>query len=104
MPKSRHRKNHKQKVQVRKKKIQDAKSRVASLQRKFIMDLINKEKEKGLFENNPTINGPILDGPILDGPILDGPVIDGPVIDNPVMETPVIESPVQSIEGTETNS
>lgn len=56
MPKSRNRKNHKQKSQARSSKLKQDKARIQKIQRQFIMDLINKEKEKGLFENTPMIN------------------------------------------------
>jgi hypothetical protein len=69
MPKSRQRKNHKQKVQARNNRIANEKSRAQKMQREFIMNLIKQEQEKGLFENAPTIEqGPIVDGPIIDGP------------------------------------
>ncbi len=69
MPKSRQRKNHKQKVQARNNRIANEKSRAQKMQREFIMNLIKQEQEKGLSENAPTIEqGPIVDGPIIDGP------------------------------------
>jgi hypothetical protein len=89
--KSKHRKNHKQKVDARKKRVSDEKRRNEKFQRDFIMDLIKKEQEKGLFENVQNIDGPIIDGPIIDGPIIDGPIIDGPIIDGPVIDVPVEE-------------
>jgi hypothetical protein len=74
------------------------------------MNLIKQEQEKGLYENNPTIDGPTLGGPVLDGPVLGGPVFDtsslevsGPTIETPVTETVeltdevVIESPVEEV-------
>lgn len=77
MPNSKHRKKHKQKLQARKNRVQQGKQRAQKMQREFIMNLIKQEQEKGLFNNNPTIN-PV--GPMIDGPIIDGPVIDGPSI------------------------
>lgn len=74
---SRHRKNHKQKVELRKKRLAEEKRKREKFQREFIMNLIKQEQEKGLFDN--TQNMPT-DGPLLDGPLLDGPVIDGPSI------------------------
>jgi NADH:ubiquinone oxidoreductase subunit E len=70
MPKSKHRKNHKQKAQARNNKILNEKAREKKMQREFIMDLIKKEQEKGLFNNTPAINAvsPITDGPTIDGP------------------------------------
>jgi hypothetical protein len=78
MPKSKHRKNHKQKVQARNQRIKEQKNRVNKMQKEFIMNLIKQEQEKGLFQNNPTID-PVT-GPVIDGPLVDGPVIDGPSI------------------------
>lgn len=75
MPKSRHRKNHKQKVQARNNRIAGEKAHAQKMQREFIMNLIKQEQEKGLFDNAPSINGPIIDGPIIDGPIIDGPAL-----------------------------
>ena len=70
MPKSRHRKNHKQKVQARNNRIAGEKVHAQKMQREFIMNLIKQEQEKGLFDNAPSINGPSIDGPIIDGPVL----------------------------------
>ena len=84
MPKSRLRKNHKQKVDTRNKKIKENKARVEKMQREYIMNLIKQEQEKGLFENNTLLNpqdGPVIDGLVIDGPMITGPVIDGPILD-----------------------
>ncbi len=78
MPKSKNRKNHKQKVQARNQRINEQKNRMNKMQREFIMNLIKQEQEKGMFENNPTIDP--INGPVIDGPVIDGPVIDGPSI------------------------
>lgn len=71
------------------------------MQKEFLMNLIKQEQEKGMFENNPSINGPIVgDGPMFDGqsladrfdfgsPMIDGPTIDGPTIDGPTMDDTV---------------
>jgi hypothetical protein len=59
MPTAKHRKNHKKKAQSFKTKQLDNKRKSEKLQRDFIMNLIEQEKQKGMFENNPTIN-PIL--------------------------------------------
>ena len=69
MATSKHRKNHKKKVQARKNRIEQQKNRVQKLQREFIMNLINKEKEKGLFENTPSISNNDI-GPIIEGPTI----------------------------------
>ncbi len=69
---SKHRKNHKQKLQARKEKIQQEKNRMQKMQKNFIMELIKREQEKGMFNDNPTIQpaGPIVDTnvQIIDGP------------------------------------
>ena len=75
MPKSRHRKNHKEKLQARKNRLASEKAHAQKQQREFIMNLIKQEQEKGLFDNTPSINGPILDAPTLDGPVIEGPSI-----------------------------
>lgn len=68
---SRHRKNHKQKVEARKKRLNEEKKKREKFQRDFIMNLIKQEQEKGLFNNTTPINSeevPIIDGPVIDGP------------------------------------
>lgn len=103
---SRHRKNHKQKVEARKKRVADDKRRQEKFQREFIMNLIKQEQEKGLFENaqnlTPTpfsgvdsIGGPVIGGPTLDGPVLEAPILDGPTLDSPVVEIPSQEETVE---------
>lgn len=76
---SRHRKNHKQKVEARKKRLSEEKRKREKFQREFIMNLIKQEQQKGLFENSLPVDGPVIDGPIIDGPIIDGPIIDNTV-------------------------
>jgi hypothetical protein len=76
MSKSRNRKNHKAKVAARNEKINQQKKKVEKLQREFIMNLIKQEQEKGLFDNNPTIE-PVSTGLSNEGPTLD---IEGPII------------------------
>jgi hypothetical protein len=76
MGNSKHRKDHKKKLAQRKTKMAQDKARYEKAKREFIMDLIKKEQERGMFENNPTIN-PV--GPIVDGS-QGGPVIEGPSI------------------------
>jgi hypothetical protein len=75
MSKSKHRKNHKEKVQARNNRISNEKSREQKMQREFIMNLIKEEQGKGMFENTPSINGPIIDSTIIDTPIIEGPSI-----------------------------
>jgi hypothetical protein len=75
MPTARHRKNHKKKVQAHKQRQKDLKRKAEKVQREFIMNLIEQERQKGLFENNPTIN-PVI--PQIDGPQID--LTSGPII------------------------
>jgi hypothetical protein len=70
MPKSKNRKNHKQKVNARKVNSKNESSRVQKTQKEFIENLIKQEQEKGLFDNNLNLNGPILDNPLMAGPTL----------------------------------
>jgi len=49
-------KEHRKKIQARNNKIKQEKNRTEKLQREFIMNLINKEQERGLFDNNQDIN------------------------------------------------
>jgi hypothetical protein len=71
MPKSKHRKNHKQKVAARRTRLENEKKRVKKAQTEFLMNLIKQEQEKGLFENTNSIEsvdsnkGPIID---IEGP------------------------------------
>jgi hypothetical protein len=100
---SKHRKNHKEKLEARKRRISQEKTKNEKLQREFIMNLIKQEQEKGLFNDTPSLNidGPMIDGPIIDGPMIDGPMIDGPIIDGPIIDGPIINNTVLSVE-TET--
>ncbi len=56
MSKSRNRKNHKSKVAARNERISQQKKKIEKQQREFIMNLIKQEQEKGLFDNNQTID------------------------------------------------
>lgn len=107
-------KEHRKRVQARNNKIKQQKTKMENMQREFLMNLIKQEQEKGMFENNPSINGPIIgDGPVFDGQnltdrfdfgsMIDGPVIDVPVIDGDIIDTPMIEVPVE-IKEEETNT
>jgi hypothetical protein len=69
MPKSKARKNHKQKVAARRTTIKNETAKAQKFQREFIENLIKQEQEKGLFNNNPTLD-PLLNGPIIEGPTL----------------------------------
>ena len=95
--KSKHRKNHKQKVAARNLRISHEKRKTEKMQREFIMNLIKQEQEKGLFDNTTPLNqdgGPIIDGPMVGGPIIDGPIIDGPIIDGPMVGGPMVGGPI----------
>jgi hypothetical protein len=65
-------KEHRKKVAARNQKIKQQQKSIQNAQRKFIMDLIEREKQAGAFENNPLIN-PTLPG--VDGPVIEGPQI-----------------------------
>lgn len=61
-------KEHRKKVAARNQKIQQQRKSIENAQRKFIMDLIEKEKKAGLFDNNQPLvpvpsNDPITEGP-----------------------------------------
>jgi hypothetical protein len=68
MAKSKHRKDHKKKSAARKAKVQSEKNRTQKFQRDFIMNMIKKEQEMGLFEspqNITPVNQTIIEGPII---------------------------------------
>jgi cell division protein FtsL len=48
-------KEHRKKVAKRNEQISQQRKSNEKLQREFIMDLINKEKMSGKFDNNPTL-------------------------------------------------
>lgn len=60
MPKSKNRKNHKKKVESRNFKLKEEKKKNEKMQKKFLMDLIKKEQEKGKFENTKSVNEEIV--------------------------------------------
>lgn len=99
---SRHRKNHKEKVAARKKRLVEEKARMNKLQREFIMNLIKQEQEKGLFENSKPVdtNGPIIDGPIIDGPVLD--ITENTQVDTLVGDSSENESENNEVENVTT--
>jgi hypothetical protein len=68
MGNTKHRKNHKKKLQARKNKLVQDKNRIQKLQKEFIMNLIEKEKAKGMYENNPSISQSS-DG-VIEGPTI----------------------------------
>lgn len=65
-------KEHRKKVAKRNEKLKQQKNAYMKEQRKFIEELIRREKESGKFDNPTTIPGlPGVDGPqIADGPQL----------------------------------
>jgi len=65
MGNTKHRKNHKQKVASFKKKTKEDKNRSFKMQKNLIMQLIEQEKKKGLFDQAKPLNDPTLDGPII---------------------------------------
>jgi len=73
MANTKHRKNHKQKLDARNNRLAQEKSQAQKFQKEFIMNLIKQEQEKGLFDNTSSINS--IDGPVIDGPVIDGPTI-----------------------------
>jgi len=70
MGNTKHRKNHKQKLQARKERIKQDKNKVQKMQKEFIMNLIKKEQEKGMFDNIPTITPQGLEGTVIEGPTI----------------------------------
>jgi hypothetical protein len=108
MPKSKARKNHKQKVAARNVVVKNESARVQKAQKEFIMNLIKQEQEKGLFDNvqaGPMMSGPMIGGGPLsfDGDLLtfDGPTFDGPIVDN-VIDVPVVDETTPQSETEET--
>jgi hypothetical protein len=77
MPKSKHRKNHKQKVAARNQRIQNEKKSFEKKQREFIMQLIEQEKSRGLFDSNNQLTP---DFQLPDSINNDSPIISGPII------------------------
>ena len=68
MPTAKHRKNHKQKAQARKIKVEEAKKKYQKMQKDLLKKLIDQEKLSGMFDNLPSIKPPsfITDAPQLD--------------------------------------
>lgn len=62
-------KEHRKKVAARNAKIQQQQKSIQNAQRKFLLDLIEKEKQSGAFDNNPTLPSmPVTDSPVIEGP------------------------------------
>lgn len=69
MAKSRKRKDHNKKLASRNAKLQDDKKKYEKFQKEMLMKMIENEKSKGMFDNNPQMS-PILNGPIIEGPTI----------------------------------
>lgn len=67
MPKSKTRKNHKQKVQARNTKILNEKKAAKKQQTKILEKLIQMEQASGKFDNNKTFGDDLIIGD-LNGP------------------------------------
>lgn len=65
MPKSKARKQHKSKVKSRNERIKNEKNRMQKAQREFIEQLIKREQEKGMFDNDQTTSPNELQGPTI---------------------------------------
>lgn len=52
MPKSKNRKNHKEKLKARNLKIRDAKKQMENQRQRILEQLINQEQEAGKFDEN----------------------------------------------------
>lgn len=63
---TKHRKDHKKKLQARKTNIEQDKNKMKKMQNEFIMNLIKQEQAKGMFDNTPNINTQI--DPTIEGP------------------------------------
>lgn len=74
--KSKHRKNHKEKVDARNKRLAVEKKKKENFQKEFLMNLIKQEQERGLFndtanlESNQIISGPTTDQGLINGPLI----------------------------------
>lgn len=70
MGNTKHRKDHKKKVLARKNRIKQEQNRMDKMKREFITNLIKREQEKGMFNENPTIQpvGPTTDSQMIEGP------------------------------------
>ena len=71
MPKTKHRKDHKKKDAARNEKLKQEKSRIQKMQREMLMNMIEQERQKGLFDNTPQI--PSIPSVIPNDTNLDGP-------------------------------
>lgn len=60
-------KEHRKKVIARNNRISNEKERMKKKQKEFLMELIKKEKERGAFENTPSVDQitDIVEGPTI---------------------------------------
>lgn len=65
MPKSKTRKNHKSKVNARNTAIKNEKNKMQKMQKEFIEQLIKREQEKGMFDNDQTVLPTDVAGPTI---------------------------------------
>lgn len=70
MAKSKNGKDHKKRILARANKIAESKKTNDKLQREFVMDMIKKEQDKGLFVDLPSINGLVDSSVVIDGPTI----------------------------------
>lgn len=69
MAKSKNKKDHKKRVNARNQRIKEQKSRLQKMQQDMLMRMIDQEKNKGMFDNLPTID-PVGGDINIDGPII----------------------------------
>lgn len=65
MASTKHRKDHKKKLEARNNRLANEKAKAQKFQKEFIMNLIKDEQDKGLFENTVSLDSPIIDGPTI---------------------------------------
>ncbi len=71
MPKSKNKKNQKKRSQARTQKIYDINKKNQKMQRDMLMEMIRKEKEKGAFNDLPSMDpSGVNDDLNLDGPVI----------------------------------
>ena len=69
MPKSKQRKDHKKKVTIRNKKVEESRNKVNNSQNEFIKNIIKKEQDSGKFDNNPVLDE-VKEKIVTSGPII----------------------------------
>lgn len=65
MPKSKSRKDHKKKVNARNTAIKNERNKIQKAQKEFIEQLIKREQEKGMFDNDQTVSPSEIQGPTI---------------------------------------